>query len=212
MPVLSISSQSRLEVGELGVVAHHLEEAVAVDAVGAVAALEVGGEAVGRDLELAVGRHHRELVAELEAGHAVEDDEVALVAGFLEVGDAAEACRSSAAATLPCGDSSVVSSGWTRPIMPVGAERTVDHLDIARLEDVERTLRVGQQQRARQRKDRNALRAGRQGRWGASSGEQHRREEPAAAEGRGVLGAPGLEQFEQLLARAVVVPGRGRAS
>ena len=126
-------------------------------AVDAVAALEVGGEALGRDRELAVGRHHRELVAELEAGDAIEDDEVAFVADLLEMGDpaeAADALQRDAAARRFLGR----VLGLDQADQPVAAERVIDHLDVARLEDVERALRERQQQRARQREDRHGCR------------------------------------------------------
>src|SRR5215217_2510231 len=48
---------------------------------------------------------------------------------------------------------------------------------------------------------------GRFGTDGSCSGEQRCRKQPPSLGGGGVLGAPGFEELDQLLARAVLVPG-----
>src|SRR5690606_5917134 len=116
------------------VVAHHLDEAGTVHALGAEAGLEIGRELLGVDGELAEWRARLDLIAKGESRHAIEHDEIAL-ARLLEVRDAAKA------ADLAEGYRALrrFLSGFDRldeADQPVGRQRMVHHRDITRFEHI----------------------------------------------------------------------------
>ena len=99
------------------------------------------------------------------------------------------------------------------PISRSPARASFIIVEVARLEDVERQLGPRQQQRARQRKDRQALRqvgggpvAVEKAHAGSPQENRNGGQLAAAGEGELVLRPPGLEELHQLLARGLLVP------
>ncbi len=127
---------------------------LAVDLVLALAGHEIVRERRVGHAALPVAGRDLRLLLDAEARHAGELDQVAAVAGFGELGDAADAAD--AKQVRPVLGAGMRRIGLDHADEAVAvAQRVVDHLQIARLENVERHLAARQQQGARQRKHRD---------------------------------------------------------
>ncbi len=130
--------------------------AAAVDRFFALARDEIAGERRECHAALAIRGEHVELLLDAKARHAGELHHVAAVAGFGELGDAADAADlEQVGLLLRTGMRGIRLDHADQPVAV--AQRVIDHREIARLENIERHLAARQQQCAGQREHRNVL-------------------------------------------------------
>src|SRR5690606_37742304 len=99
---------------------------------------------------------HGQFMHDAEARHPFEDDEIAAIAIFLEMGEPPETTnglqrRPALRAFL------ARIFGLNQAYQPITPQGGINQLDIARLKDIERAMRERQQQGPAQRENRNGL-------------------------------------------------------
>ena len=155
-----------------------------------------------------IGFGHAFLRPKPESRNAGQGDDITAIAGFGELGDA------SGAADMFQGRRRLSDMRLDHADDAMRRQGVVNHLHIARFENIERQLSAWQQQRL-QRKDRNF-------RWQVHcraigpvdahaalmpSREQQGGQTPARLNGGGVHRSPGVEKLQQLFAGPAVFPG-----